>query len=320
MSLPGVGPGCCAKYQHPAAERRVADVIATCFSDPRLFPPARFAAEVTELARRDTLDYAAAAMVGSIRTLTAETFRAGGRPAWRDAARITAPPWSSTARRPPGRCPDGGPGRARVLQRPDRGDAEHRSRRAHGASRLVAAEIGVLLADASRPAGQFRALKRAGRGNSRSLPPVDRGTAEGQKPGSFGKSVAAPPGRTRRRADRRRGEALLASPDHPRRRDDRAEAAEERQGAVRRRRRPRLARAALPGRGRRRHARHRRLRRGGRVEPAAPDHPRPVRRGPAQGRVGPGQHRRDQPATSTWWCTRSGWTPTTSWRSSPATT
>ena len=53
---------------------------------------------------------------------------------------------------------------------------------------------------------------------------------------------------------------------------------------------------ALPRRGRRRHARHRRVRRGRRVQPAAPGHPRPVRRRPAQGRVGQGLDRRDQPA------------------------
>ena len=65
----------------------------------------------------------------------------------------------------------------------------------------------------------------------------------------------------------------------------RAEAAEERQGAVRGRRRSRFAGADVPGRGRRRHARHRRLRHGRRVQPAAPDHPRPERHRPTQGRV-----------------------------------
>ena len=90
-------------------------------------------------------------------------------------------------------------------------------------------------------------------------------------------------GRARRRADHRRGTPLQPAPDHPRRRDDRSEAAQERQGARHRRRRPRLPRAALPRRGRRRHARHRRVRRGRRVEPAAPDHPRPERHRAAQG-------------------------------------
>jgi pimeloyl-ACP methyl ester carboxylesterase len=88
ISLPRVGARLLRKYQALPPENRVADVIATCYSDPARFPPARFATEVAELARRDTLDYATPALVGSIRTLTAEFFRAR---AWRDVARITAP-------------------------------------------------------------------------------------------------------------------------------------------------------------------------------------------------------------------------------------
>ena len=42
--------------------------------------------------------------------------------------------------------------------------------------------------------------------------------------------------------------------------------------------------------------------------------------GRSKAEIGPGQHPRDQPATSTWCCTRRGSTPTTPWRSSPATT
>jgi pimeloyl-ACP methyl ester carboxylesterase len=88
ISLPRVGTRLLRRYEALPPEARVADVITTCFSDPALFPPARFAVEVAELARRDTLDYATAALAGSIRALSAETLR---RTAWRDAARITAP-------------------------------------------------------------------------------------------------------------------------------------------------------------------------------------------------------------------------------------
>jgi pimeloyl-ACP methyl ester carboxylesterase len=91
MSLPRVGARLLRQYQALPAESRVADVITNCYDDPGLFPQGRFAAEVAELARRDKLDYAAAALVGSIRTLTAETLRKGRRSAWRDAARIAAP-------------------------------------------------------------------------------------------------------------------------------------------------------------------------------------------------------------------------------------
>jgi pimeloyl-ACP methyl ester carboxylesterase len=88
VSLPRIGPRLLRRYQIQPPHARVADVIGTCFCDPALFPPERFAAEVAELARRDTLDYVPAALAGTIRALTAEFLRRG---AWRDAARITAP-------------------------------------------------------------------------------------------------------------------------------------------------------------------------------------------------------------------------------------
>jgi pimeloyl-ACP methyl ester carboxylesterase len=72
-------------------ERRVAEVIATCYGDPALFPPQRFPDEVDELTRRDSLDYAVAVLAGSVRALVAETLRVGRGTAWRDAARVTAP-------------------------------------------------------------------------------------------------------------------------------------------------------------------------------------------------------------------------------------
>jgi pimeloyl-ACP methyl ester carboxylesterase len=71
MSLPRLGPRLLRKYEALPPQARVADVITTCYADPARFPPARFNAEVTELARRDTLGYATDAMVGSIRALTA---------------------------------------------------------------------------------------------------------------------------------------------------------------------------------------------------------------------------------------------------------
>ena len=91
MSVPRLGTKILRQYQNLPAENRVADVITNCYSNPALFPAARFAAEVAELSRRDTLDYATAALLGSIRTLTAEFFRAGRSSAWHDVARITAP-------------------------------------------------------------------------------------------------------------------------------------------------------------------------------------------------------------------------------------
>jgi pimeloyl-ACP methyl ester carboxylesterase len=155
ISLPRVGTRLLRKYQALPPQARVADVITTCYSDPALFSPARFAVEVAELARRDTLDYATAALVGSIRTLTAEFFRTR---AWRDAARITAPClviYGSNDRlvdpRMAGRAAHAFPG-ARILVLPRTGHLAHMEHPAQ-----VAAEIGVLL------------------GNSRSPWPVDGG-------------------------------------------------------------------------------------------------------------------------------------------------
>jgi pimeloyl-ACP methyl ester carboxylesterase len=91
LSLPGVGPRLLRKYDALPPQNRVADVITTCFADPARFGEERFAAEVAELARRDTLDHATAAVIGTIRTLTADFFRKGRHTGWRDAARITAP-------------------------------------------------------------------------------------------------------------------------------------------------------------------------------------------------------------------------------------
>ena len=157
ICLPGVGTRLLSKYQALPPEARVADVITTCYSDPALFSPARFAVEVAELARRDTLHYATAALVGSIRTLTAEFFRVRRR-AWRDAARITAPClviYGSHDRlvdpRLAGRAAHAFPA-ARIVVLPRTGHLAHMEHPAQ-----VAAEICVLL------------------GNSRPLQPVDRG-------------------------------------------------------------------------------------------------------------------------------------------------
>jgi pimeloyl-ACP methyl ester carboxylesterase len=155
ICLPRVGARLLRKYEALPPRDRVAGVIATCYSDPARFPAARFAAEVAELTRRDTLAYPTAALVGSIRTLVAEFFRAR---AWRDAARITAPSLVIYGRhdrlvdpRMAGRAARAFRD-ARVLVLPRTGHLAHMEHPAQ-----VAAEIQALV------------------GNSRSRPPVDRG-------------------------------------------------------------------------------------------------------------------------------------------------
>ena len=147
MSLPRVGARLIRQYQVLPPERRVADVITTCYSDPALFPQARFATEVAELTRRDSLGYAAAVLTGSVRTLTAEFLRKGRHSAWRDAARVTAPSlviYGSRDRLVDARMA----GRAahqfkdaKIVVLPRTGHVAHMEHPG-----LVAAEIGILLA------------------------------------------------------------------------------------------------------------------------------------------------------------------------------
>jgi pimeloyl-ACP methyl ester carboxylesterase len=151
ISLPRVGTRLLRRYQALPPENRVADVITNCYSDPGLFPRTRFAAEVAELTRRDSLDYAAAALVGSIRALTAETLRAGRQRAWRDAARITAPSlviYGSHDRlidaRMAGRAAHAFAD-ARIVVLPRTGHLAHMEH-----PDAVAAEIGILLTERTR--------------------------------------------------------------------------------------------------------------------------------------------------------------------------
>jgi pimeloyl-ACP methyl ester carboxylesterase len=165
MSLPRLGPRLVRQYQVLPPERRVADVITTCFGEPELFQQARFATEVTELSRRDELGYAASVLIGSVRTLTAEFVRKGRHSAWRDAARVTAPTlviYGSRDRLVDARMA----GRAahqfadaRVVVLPRTGHVAHMERPA-----AVADELGILLGIPDR----FRRLsqERAGEGKT----------------------------------------------------------------------------------------------------------------------------------------------------------
>jgi pimeloyl-ACP methyl ester carboxylesterase len=152
MSLPLVGTRVLRRYQIIPPARRVADVIANCYCDPARFPPERFAVEVAELNRRDSLGYGNAVLVGSLRTLTAESLRPWS--AWRDAARVTAPSlviYGSHDRlvdpRMAGRAAHAF-AHARIVVLPRTGHVAHMEHPA-----LVAAEIGVLL-DMARGAVQ----------------------------------------------------------------------------------------------------------------------------------------------------------------------
>ncbi len=147
LSLPLVGTRLLRRYSLIPPEHRVADVITNCFYDPARFAPERFAVEVAELARRDSLGYGRAVLMGSVRTLTAETLRAPGRSAWRQVALITAPSlviYGSHDRlvdpRMAGRAAHAF-AHGRIVVLPRTGHVAHMEH-----PHLVAAEIGALLA------------------------------------------------------------------------------------------------------------------------------------------------------------------------------
>jgi len=91
VCVPGVGTRLIGQLRLLPPERRVADVIGNCFSDPRRFAPQRFAVEVAELIRRDSLAWPPAALVGSAWALTSDFFRVGRYSTWREASRVQAP-------------------------------------------------------------------------------------------------------------------------------------------------------------------------------------------------------------------------------------
>jgi pimeloyl-ACP methyl ester carboxylesterase len=167
MSLPRVGSRLVRQYQVLPPERRVADVITTCYGEPERFQQARFATEVTELSRRDELGYAASVLIGSVRTLTAEFLRRGRHSAWRDAARVTAPTlviYGSRDRLVDARMA----GRAahqfadaRVVVLPRTGHVAHMERPA-----AVADELGILLGIPDR----FRRLSQERAGGGKTQP------------------------------------------------------------------------------------------------------------------------------------------------------
>jgi len=165
MSMPRVGARVVKQYQVLPPERRVADVITTCYGDPSLFSSDRFAIEVAELTRRDELGHAAAVLIGSVRTLTAEFLRKGRHSAWRDAARVTAPTlviYGSRDRlvdaRMAGRAAHQF-AEARVVVLPRTGHVAHMEQ-----PDAVAAEIAILL---GIPGGFGRLTQeRAGEGNT----------------------------------------------------------------------------------------------------------------------------------------------------------
>ncbi|WP_433219195.1 alpha/beta fold hydrolase [Microtetraspora malaysiensis] len=73
------------------AERRVRATLGMCYADLGRVHPERVRLAVEEVRRRDALQHAGPALVGSARAIVGEYFRTGPDNLWRQAARVTAP-------------------------------------------------------------------------------------------------------------------------------------------------------------------------------------------------------------------------------------
>jgi pimeloyl-ACP methyl ester carboxylesterase len=91
LALPRVGARLMRRAAAMPAWQRVTGVANTCFFDPGVIHPGRFADEVAELERRDRLSYSGDVMIGAARAITREYLRPGIASLWRDAERIRVP-------------------------------------------------------------------------------------------------------------------------------------------------------------------------------------------------------------------------------------
>jgi len=91
VAVPGVGRFLLKRMLAMSPEQRADAAISELYADPRRIPPQRRAEAIAEVVRRDRLDYAADALLGSARALVAEYTRPGPASLWHDAALVTAP-------------------------------------------------------------------------------------------------------------------------------------------------------------------------------------------------------------------------------------
>jgi len=91
LTLPFVGEWLARRWARVPAENRVAGVYRTCYYNPAVLHPDRFAQEVAMLRRLDGLGHSPATLVGAARTLVAETLSPRRVSLWRAAGQITVP-------------------------------------------------------------------------------------------------------------------------------------------------------------------------------------------------------------------------------------
>jgi pimeloyl-ACP methyl ester carboxylesterase len=91
LTLPFIGQWLVRSWAKVPAEDRVAGVYRTCYYNPALLHPDRFAHEVAMLRRLDELGHGPATLVGAARTLVGETVSPPPLSLWRAVRQITAP-------------------------------------------------------------------------------------------------------------------------------------------------------------------------------------------------------------------------------------
>jgi pimeloyl-ACP methyl ester carboxylesterase len=89
-TVPGLGPWAMRRLAALPPERRVQETLDMTFADPTRMAPERLMDLVAEVRRRDVLDHAMPAVVGSARGIITEFLLRGPGSLWRDAARVTA--------------------------------------------------------------------------------------------------------------------------------------------------------------------------------------------------------------------------------------
>ncbi|MFF3665304.1 alpha/beta fold hydrolase [Microtetraspora malaysiensis] len=90
-AAPRIGEWAMRRMSAVPAERRVRATLGMCYADLGRVHPERVRLAVEEVRRRDALQHAGPALVGSARAIVGEYFRTGPDNLWRQAARVTAP-------------------------------------------------------------------------------------------------------------------------------------------------------------------------------------------------------------------------------------
>jgi pimeloyl-ACP methyl ester carboxylesterase len=91
LCAPALGPWLLTRVHRIPAEDRTSMFIRDIYADPSMVHAKRRAEGISEINRRDQLDYADDVLLATARGLVAEYIRRGPRSLWRDAVRVTAP-------------------------------------------------------------------------------------------------------------------------------------------------------------------------------------------------------------------------------------